>query len=55
MMLVKTLVKIQHFTISQMEAVVFLLLPANTTRHNLTKEEWLARREFAENHVVMCR
>ena len=38
-----------------MEADVFSLLPGNTTRDNLTKEEFLAIRELAEDLSIVIK
>ena len=38
-----------------MEANVFSLLPGNTTRYNLTKEEWLAIRGLGENQSIIIK
>ena len=39
----------------QIEVNVFLLLPSNTTRYNLTKEEWLAMRGLAEYRNIVIK
>ena len=41
--------------LSQMEADVFSLLPGNTTQYNLSKEEWLAMRELAEDRSIVIK
>ena len=38
-----------------MEADLFSLLPGNTTQHNLSKEEWLAMRELAEDRSIVMK
>ena len=39
----------------QIENNVFLLLPSNTTRYNLTKEEWLAMKGLAEYRNIVIK
>lgn len=41
--------------LSHIEADVFSLLPGNTTRDNLTKEEFLAIRELAEDLSIVIK
>ena len=41
--------------LSQMEADAFSLLSGNTTRYNLTKEEWVAMRRLAENRSIVIK
>ena len=38
-----------------MEADLFSLLPGNTTQYNLSKEEWLAMRELAEDRSIVMK
>ena len=39
----------------QIEVNVFLLLPGNTTRYNLTMEEWLGMRRLAEYRNIVIK
>lgn len=42
--------------LSQMEVDAFFsLLPGDTTRYNLTKEEWLAMRALAEDRSIVIK
>ena len=37
------------------EGNIFLLLPGNSTRYNLTKEKWLAMSGLAEDHSIVIK
>ena len=41
--------------LSQMEADVFSLLPGNTTRYILTKQEWLAMIGLGEDRSIVIK